>query len=543
MSDGGPRDTLIASDATPDAQKRRLPGRVSAWTGDRTLAYAVMLIGVALPTIRMLRWVLGGSLMQYSDYWPMLDSIVEDDGAIRWAGLLEARNGHPVVLPKLLYLANANLFHGSNVALGCFVLTLGLGMVAMVGVLHATRPESDGGAGSASWVATAFAVMAPAGAWSYLKAMSGTAWLLSNLFVLAAMVAQGRRWRGATVAFGLVASISYGTGLLVWPTLLVVCLLRDRKSWRSRWPVWATGTVVLGLYVRWRLANPVKTGSSDLHTFLRQAVTLVLDPVLPNRVIVAAAVAVGAVVLLVACRDRLDAAAPWIALVLFGAGASLMIARTRVVGVQSNSRYWSVSEWIWIGLLGLGVLALRGRPWRLLFPVLLVAVTLVHGDGEITQLENARETQNLVAIVMVMGKAEGNNLGGQFQPFPEVTAEARSLDHYPFDGNFDFGCDLLGESVEVEPQLPDGSSGQVGDRPRPGLLELREFTGWVSVPGGGVECIVVVDAAGTVVGAGTTRPVAGDRVYIRAVAPVDYFLTVAVRTEPDGPLWAVPKES
>jgi hypothetical protein len=509
---------------------------------------AACVVGAALPTIRMARWVADGSATQHTDYWWMLDSLLGEGGEIRWEGLREARNGHPVVVDKLLYLLNLDLAHGSNLTLGAIVLALGVALIGGVGLLARGTPGLGRWGRVGLVVASAFAVMSPAGGWSYIKAMSGAAWLTADLSFVAALVAQQRRWRVATVAFGLLASISYGTGLAVWPALAVSGLVRDRTRWRAQWPVWAAGAVVLGLYVRWRIAAHAGTGSNGPVAVLRGTAILVLAPVLPDSpamaVAVCAAVVAGMLVAVVACRDRIAAAAPWTGLVVFGLLATALVARTRVVGDEARgdpvpSRYWSISAWVWIGLLGMSLVAFRGHRWRLLLPALLVVGTLVEGVGEIDGLSGANENQDLLGIAMVLGVADGQHIGGGDNPFPPITERARAVGHQPFDGSVDVGCGLLGEEVRVEP-LPEGSDGWVVNRPRPGSPAVLHHTGLVQIPGRRIDCVVVVDAESRVVGAGIIRPAGGERDRIRTIAPAQYFLTVAVRTDPGGPLYAIP---
>ena len=52
----------------------------------------------AVPVVRMFLLVLQAHRLPYNDYWPMIDSVLTDDGGLDVGGLFELRNEHPIVV-------------------------------------------------------------------------------------------------------------------------------------------------------------------------------------------------------------------------------------------------------------------------------------------------------------------------------------------------------------------------------------------------------------------------------------------------------------
>ena len=190
----------------------------------------------------MLTIVWGDTHLQYDDYWRILADTSTPSGGFDLGSLLVFNNEHPVAVPNLLYWANIYLADGSNLWLGTLAVVL---VFAQLVVLSRFIPAGD----RRSWAAAAFIVAAGIllfsrqGSWNFTRSMSGVAWFTANLCVLGAIVL---RWRGRVwpaVALGLVASLSLTTGLLVWPVLVLVGLLVDRR-WRPDWRVVGIGAAV-----------------------------------------------------------------------------------------------------------------------------------------------------------------------------------------------------------------------------------------------------------------------------------------------------------
>src|SRR5690606_29160078 len=105
---------------------------------------------------------------------------------------------------------NVVVFAGSNITLGLFVVLLGL---AQAVVLWRIVPQSraTARAGTAAVVVVAGAALfAPHGAWSFLRSMSGAAWLMANALAAGAVVVRARGHRLPALGLALLAAMSYG---------------------------------------------------------------------------------------------------------------------------------------------------------------------------------------------------------------------------------------------------------------------------------------------------------------------------------------------
>lgn len=546
--------TLVAEQAEPEPEpesEAQPGGLVRLWeqVRGRPVAVLVIAIGVAIPLWRMARIVGASGHLQYADYWPMLQTFIDEDGGLNWGGLFESRNGHPIAVAKLLYIVNIWLSDGSNIWQGAIVIVISLAMITVVGLLA----RSTDGLGR--WgrvllvVATAFAVFAPTGMWSYVKAMSGTAWFTANLFFLVALLFQQRDRQALCVLSLVAATISYGTALLAWPAVVVAGLLRHGRRWQQQWPVWVASVLAL-VWFQVSRTDHASPPTSDPVMAVRNAIALLMNPVgpdLPVRGVVLFALLglAGAVALWVG-RDHLTAVAPWVALVVYGSLSALLVGRSRIIEAAVStdpapSRYWSTTMWFWVGVIGVALLAMRGRRWQVPLGVLASVLLLWKGTFTDYNLDGAVRNNDVLAVALMFDLAEGNRIAGGSTGFPAVTDRMRQIGHYPFDGTFDPDCGRAGSTVTVESRLPAGFRGEADNRPRPNSETIDHFVGWVDSPDGELECVLVLDEAGTVVGAGATRPISdvASRVAIRTVAPVGATVTIAVQFEPDGPFYPV----
>ena len=141
---------------------------------------------------------------------------------------------------KLLYWINLQVTGGSNVALGLVVLGVVLGQVAVVAVLSRDLGRRWALAPPLLTAAAAYLLFGRQGAWHFVKSMSGAAWLTANLFALLAVWAQLRGRRVLPLVFATLATLSYGTGLVTWPVLILVGLLGGTRL-RQLWPTFALG--------------------------------------------------------------------------------------------------------------------------------------------------------------------------------------------------------------------------------------------------------------------------------------------------------------
>ncbi len=541
-------------------------------------AWVVAGLLAAVPIARMGALVRSAHPLPYNDYWPMLDSVLTDAGGFDVGGLFELRNEHPVVVAKLLYWLNLQVTGGSNVALGMVVMGIAAGQLAVLAALARDLGRRWALLPPLLVTTAAYLLFARQGAWHFVKSMSGCAWLTSNLFALLAIWAQVRARPVLAIAFGLLATISYGTGLAVWPVLILVGLLAGARL-RQLVPALLIG-VGATVWLQLQLADVGKTAGDrpPLLVWGARSAEVVGAFLLPfhrvsdirlGEAILAVGI-VGALVVLYRLLRRGEAAvtaAPWIGLVAYGAGSALLVAagRNTFLWTGSQGRYAAIGALTCIGVTGV-VLSLLprggGAGGRALVAgaaaglVVLGAVVLLGGGRELRRIDLEYGKQDLLAVGLETRIFDQSRLWlGAIEtldaPGIEDRLERAGQDFHVDD---DLDCGLLGSSVDPSERaatLPAGVRAAT-TRQEPGGRVLPKgivFDGWVE--GASIACVVLIDGDGEVVGAGGHGlvrdgyggPGATDvpgRTWFSGVAPTTPGGVVHVRLEGDDALYALP---
>ncbi|HVK20141.1 MAG TPA: hypothetical protein VM677_02150 [Actinokineospora sp.] len=528
---------------------------------DTTRAGLVELLAI-IPVVAMIAEVARAPRLQYTDYWYVLLRITNPDGSMNIPGLRFLQNEHPLMLPSLLYWVDARLADGDNRVLGMIVVAIACGSVLL---LRAALPKTLPPLMRASMVvAFAFLVFSLHGAHNFVRSMSGSAWLLANLLVIASLLlaSRGRWWPAWVVA--LLACMSYGTSFAVWPALAVFAHLRGERWWRRLLPL-GLGVVVVVIWMTLKPAvDPGGTPASDLGTVFYTFLAVIGH--LWTGTDSGTAVLAGGVVLAIygMLIGNRDARSPelrfWWVLGLHAVLASAMIARARIdFGTEFglNSRYTSLSVLVCVplGVLLGTVLYRRTNPaaTRIAIAALAAGVLgFVLGAPTVATIraENRDHPLQAVALRLGLGDAFGASLPKDLAP------RLRSMGHYPFSGDFTLGCGGpeigttldLSAMTELEPAdgrnplKPAGSVDRVTPKPGAGLV-----VGWASTTDDPVRCVVVVDETGEIVGGGLhsqPRPdVAAKLVGIRpdvgftVIAPEDALSRVVVIYESGVQRW------
>ena len=503
------RPALDGTTAGAEAPGGGRTAHVAALVRRVPLDRLVLLLAV-LPALVMVDVVRTSSDLQAADYWTVFGRVVAPDGELQVRNLLDPHVGHIVAVPGLVYWANWKLFDGLNPTLGVYVLAVA---AAQVLVLRAVLPRASRlGRWWAAGLVVGFAVFVftPQGAHHFGRAMSGTAWLTANLLGLGAIWLAHRGRPLGAVPLAALATVTYGTGLMAWPAVLIVAFLRPGRAWQ-RWVVVAASVVALGAfaaaYDRPHSQESAATQPNDvLHRTAQVLGTIVsADPEV--AVLVGVVGLLGAVVLAGVAVQRGDAdAVPWVGVAAYATGGALLIGGARggladdTVGV--SSRYASSGALLWCAVAVLAVLVLGERAW-VAFGGLVVATTCyVGGQQALADAHEFAVDQDALAVAIRMDAASGNVYFPSGTP-PEML---EALGHYPYAPSFDTDCGLLGSSVDDRRVRPParGMSGALDPVPTtrgrygPPTVEL---SGYVVSPEADVRCVVFADGSGTVVGA------------------------------------------
>jgi len=525
--------TTDVSEAPSSSEEPSAPARRRRPHVD--LATALQLVAL-VPIAAMVLLVRDSSKLQWFDYWGSLPRVVNPDGSLAESGLFTYNEGHILAVPSVVYWLNYRLTSGLNTTLGLFVVAISAVQLLMLRRLL-PRPAAIG----RWWFATAFVALsallfASQGAHNFSRAMSGTAWLLANFFVIVALLVtvllRSRPWLGLLLAapLAVLATLSYGTGLMAWPALLALALVL--RPPRSRPTLLLAGLSVVA--VGWYFAAYDRPASQsavgiDPVEMGRRTVQVLGSALLPDS---SGAVAVGAIGLVLAAalavsalRTDREAAAPWVALAVYSVLAAGMIgvARGGIASsdIGTSSRYFSLSALLWSSLV---VLAVIGSPRDLRtlgFAALVGLLAFVGGGAAVDQVRASVPEQDELAIAMRLGVSQNYPfLWGNDRHRPLL----EELGHYPFSSDFDADCGRLGDAVGSEARpLPQGRLRGSAESIAPGYASSAvRLTGWVSSPDVGVRCILVVDQSDRVVGAGAYGIERGDLMTAR-VAPTGDF--------------------
>lgn len=516
-----------------------LGGMSRRLVGSRTtVIWWVLVLPSAAVPLFLLSLIIGGTPMQFGDYFYMLSSVFNPAGQFRPSGLLVHANEHLVAIPKLVYAANVSLFDGSNISLGVFVWALSLAVALLLGVgLWPLLADRSATGVLIIWSISVVAFPLAA-LHNFIYAMSGTAWILANLFAILALLLLVKGRPLAAGATGSLATFSYGTGLAVWPAL-VACLVlqRRRPTWREALmlamgvgavviqrvtadpvyghpnPTWSPLTlshslaIAVGSFLTRNTELAVVLGATLL-VLLVQAAGLVLRRALTGSEVFAAGITSYAVV----------------ALLLISVARSSFGDET-----LSVSRYMTLSG---LACIGMALLALAawsgGRAWRT-GTAIGVALALMAGVPLIESFRQVIVDQEVAAVAARLGVAGDGYLRGYE---PGSGALLQTLGSYPFSTGFDTDCGLLGQNVEgrltSDVSVVDGTIDDLAVAPNEKAVNV---SGWV-YSDSPVECVIFIDAEGTVIGAATQGL---ERLDVRAVHGYPRtdvgFAGVALRTK------------
>lgn len=529
-----------AADPTHDRSDVNPPPESAAGGRDPWTTSAWVLSGIAtiIPVVRMIGIVLDGSKLSYNDYWLMLPRFMNADGSLAVGRLLEFQNEHPVVLPEIVYWVNARTFAGSNITLGLFVVAIVGAQVALVALMlrHSKfRPVEK----MLLLVLSSALLFDLSGTWNFAKAMSGTAWLMANLFAVGAVYlrSRDRLWLALVVAAG--ASVSYGTGIAAWIAVIAVgCALRPVRHWWREWPA-AVGFVLTFLWYQASNDNPQNTAvaisTGDYVRVATQVTGGIFGLTGTAAQLVGAIVLVGIPILALglAVTSRTTGVGAWIGLGVFGWVATLEIVAGRaptILFFGEQGRYSSLPALGWIGFAAMSLVAVRsvgvrltmtGRrrpgavltsPWIAALLVLpLLVASLRSGQGNADEMQARVANQKMAEIALRLDDPDLQQyLAGAMvaDPVPLFDLLADN-GQYPFTADWPLDCGLL--NTQLDPALADqrdpAARGEiVKGGGESGLLRAQLILGWVAPASTPVRCVIVTNRNDKVIGVGSLSP-------------------------------------
>jgi hypothetical protein len=335
----------------------------------------------------------------HGDFWILYDRFFE----IPFPGnVLAPENGHSMVLPSLIWLANMHVFRGDEAPL----FAIALASLVAIAALLIDVVRRDRGRGSAESALLIVSALAATFWLAKLQILLSAGFTMICAFPIIGLLLgvrnltpigvddSGAAIRWPVWAGAVISSFSFGTGLAAWPALGLIAWAR-RASWRSL-ALWCAGMLVCLLVIRGVLPRWVPEGDQAFPGIilaplenLKHWLQLLGSPLANTWVGLVGAEQVGPRLglgsgiagaglagwgLLRAWGRRRDLTrAEWTgaALVLFAGGAAALIAigKTSSIryfpGDQFSSRYLWWTAYFWLGVIWLLARAGRLAPaWR-----------------------------------------------------------------------------------------------------------------------------------------------------------------------------------
>ena len=298
--------------------------------------------------------------------------------------LYQQHNEHRIFFPKLIYLAFVQLTHWNLRAEMFFSVALVAGTSAAIYVLIRRTLLDSPRRVALLWALANLLLFLPSQSENWLWGFQLQVFI-PNLCLVAALVAMTSTWNAyARIAvaafFAVVASFSFGNGLLLWPLLGVGLLLRREKKtliliWLAIFALVFT-CYFIG-YSRHAAPHPLSGNWTEyvyyFSAFLGGALLRQRDGALlvsPIIIGMAASFLYGAFAVRFPKHrgDDLAKAIPWLILGAYPLGSAVIAAAARIdsgVGQAVDSRYISISSPLYLSLVMMSVIAAKeSNPWR-----------------------------------------------------------------------------------------------------------------------------------------------------------------------------------
>jgi hypothetical protein len=475
-----------------------------------------------------------------NDYWYNIHGLIGANGVrLTLENLFHHNNEHIIVIPKLIYAVNYWLTSGSNVGLVVYSLVVGS---ACAGILfYLALPLFHDAPARGMLCAALFPLVIFSTKLSHISflGMSGPIWLTADVFVILSAAALARAvaessnlWLSMALLAGVLGVLSYSTAVYSLLAILVTCgafllvpRLRGKVPWLAPASVAAVVILVLGFgAIHRNLPASHPAWSFNILELARFVLVYIGTAVVVNGhlrwVIGFVILSAGfAAIVRLALEGRIGEMLTWIVLFFYAPLNGLMTGVARLgfgSETASSSRYQSVTAISLIAAITLVLTALpKGIvPRRVNFArgaiIAIVAALgiLIATDRSLVRKYVARNEAKAIAEIAIRHNLEGrHHLQSVTRAFAQLgtqLSELRAAQHVPF--HWQSHCeDLLGTRVG------EARGPMMGAVESVSLYhvwnsedEALELSGWAEQGGSEADCIVIIDGARNVIGAGTS---------------------------------------
>lgn len=344
----------------------------------------LFLLAIA-PVILLLLWINHYAVnVPLGDEWAMVPLFEKwDSHQLTFHDLYQQHNEHRIPIPKLIYLAFALLTNWDLRAEMFFSVALCAGTSAGIYILLRRTLGGPPRQLLLLWAGANVLIFSPTQAqnwlWGFqLQMFIPNLCLVLTLVILTSDFPWWSRF-GASVFLIVVATFSFGNGLLLWPVVALFLLLRGESKWRiAAWLLVVALVVALYFpgYYRIPRPHPLAGNWRDYPRYFLVFIGGALSRGREGQLLLGAMItgAVGlaayAAILVHFFRTRgevLRNAAPWLVLGPYVIGSAALTAYSRVnwgPNQAMDSRYVTNSNYFYLGLIVLAALAMRDTERR-----------------------------------------------------------------------------------------------------------------------------------------------------------------------------------
>lgn len=344
----------------------------------------LFLLAIA-PAILLIGWISHYAVnVPSGDEWVMVPLFEKwHNHQLTFRDLFQQHNEHRIPIPKLIYLAFAELTNWDLRAEMFFSVALCAGTSAGIYVLLRRTLGGPPRQLLLLWAAANLLIFSPTQAQNWLWGFQLQMFIpnLCLVMTLVILTSDSRWWRrfGASVFLIALATFSFGNGLLLWPVIALFLVLRGESKWRiAAWLLAFASVIALYFPGYYRVPRPQPVTGNWLDyleyflVFIGGALARGRDGqlLLGAMMTGAVALAVYAAIFVHFLRARGEAlrhAAPWLALGPYVIGSAALAAYSRVNwGPKQalDSRYVTSSIYFYLGLIVLAAIAMRGTGHR-----------------------------------------------------------------------------------------------------------------------------------------------------------------------------------
>ena len=478
---------------------------------------------LAVPALVLLWAVLQTNSLPDLDYWYALARLATPEGFSRNPAVwLAHSNEHFIPLSACIYAVNILLAGGSSTVLSLIAWGFGLlQALCLLRLLPASCTESLLRR-CCSYLLVGLFVFTPAAYHNWLRGMSGVCWVGANGFAVLSLYAferfrLSRAWPVLLLSMvaAIAASLSYSTGLMVWPML---CLYALTLLPAERRPVivFAIAGGIMAVIIVLTFQRPPHhqpPSASEPLQNLRFFFSLLggtLSALRPRTIAwggVSFAVFLAAVVMIIRDRRVRDASA-LLVLSLYPLlnGVVSSIFRVTKYSAASASRYATLPSLFLLVTSLLAAYAIAARRPKAVVPVMIAGLLVALlpfwiSYGEYREEFDRQEMKAAAALSLKLGGFDWDLLKGlvmrQRSEFEDFLPTVKALNHVPFNEAPGF-CPAFGSQPEVKERIQDVT---VLDAARTAGSGIRYVAGRIKTPlSRCAHCYMLMDSEGTVRG-------------------------------------------